>query len=81
MVFGFLLYQPFHGKGYDAVVVKVPPGSSAGEIGDLLSSKDVVDSGFFFALRARLSGDRGKLRAGTVHAASGRCPTRTRSRR
>jgi uncharacterized YceG family protein len=64
-VFGFLLYQPFHGKGYDAVVVKVPPGSSARQIGDLLASKDVVDSGFFFALRARLGGDRGKLRAGT----------------
>jgi UPF0755 protein len=64
-VFGFMLYQPFHGKGYDAVVVKIPPGSSAGEIGDLLSSKGVVDSGFFFALRARLGGDRGNLRAGT----------------
>ena len=65
VVFAFMLYQPFHGKGYDAVVVRIPPGSSAGEIGDLLSSKDVVDSGFFFALRARLGGDRGKLRAGT----------------
>jgi len=64
-VFAFMLYQPFHGKGYDAVVVKVPQGSSAGDIGDLLSSKGVVDSGFFFALRARLGGDRGKLRAGT----------------
>jgi uncharacterized YceG family protein len=65
VVFAFLLFQPFHGKGYDAVVVKVPPGSSAREIGDLLSSKGVVESGFFFALRARVSGDRGKLRAGT----------------
>jgi UPF0755 protein len=65
VVFGFLLYQPFHGKGYDAVVVKVPEGSSAGQIGDLLSSKGVVESGFFFALRARLAGDRSKLRAGT----------------
>jgi UPF0755 protein len=64
-VFVFMLYQPFHGQGYDAVVVKIPPGSSAGEIGDLLSSKGVVESGFFFALRARLGGDRGKLRAGT----------------
>jgi UPF0755 protein len=64
-VVGFMLYQPFHGKGYDAVVVKIPQGSSAGEIGDLLASKGVVESGFFFALRARLGGDRGKLRAGT----------------
>jgi UPF0755 protein len=64
-VFAFMLFQPFHGKGYDAVVVKVPPGASAGDIGDLLAKNDVVDSGFFFALRARVSGDRGKLRAGT----------------
>jgi UPF0755 protein len=64
-VFAVMLYQPFHGKGYDAVVVRIPAGSSAGDIGDLLAAKDVVDSGFFFALRARLGGDRGKLRAGT----------------
>ena len=64
-VFAVMLYQPFHGKGYDAVVVRIPPGSSAGQIGDLLSSKGVVESGFFFALRARVEGDRGKLRAGT----------------
>ena len=64
-VFGFMLYQPFHGKGYGAVVLKIPPGSSAGNIGDLLASKGVVESGFFFAFRARLGGDRGKLRAGT----------------
>jgi uncharacterized YceG family protein len=64
-VFAFMLYQPFHGKGYDAVVVRIPPGSSAGDIGKLLSSKGVVESGFFFALRARVDGDRGKLQAGT----------------
>jgi UPF0755 protein len=64
-VFGFMLYQPFHGQGYDAVVVKIPQGSSSGDIGDLLASRGVVESGFFFALRARLGGDRGKLRAGT----------------
>ena len=55
-VFAFMTYQPFHGKGYDAVVVKIPPGSSAGDIGELLSSKGVVESGFFFALRARAGG-------------------------
>jgi UPF0755 protein len=64
-VFAVMLYQPFHGKGYDAVVVKIPQGASTAEIGDLLASKDVVDSGFFFEIRARLGGDRGKLRAGT----------------
>jgi UPF0755 protein len=64
-VVAFMTYQPFHGKGYGAVVVKIPEGSSAGDVGDLLADKGVVDSGFFFALRARLAGDRGKLRAGT----------------
>jgi UPF0755 protein len=64
-VIAFMTYQPFHGKGYGAVVVKIPEGSNAGDIGKLLARNDVVDSGVFFELRARLSGDRGKLRAGT----------------
>jgi UPF0755 protein len=64
-VVAFMTYQPFHGKGYGAVVVNIPEGTSTGDIGDLLARNQVVDSGFFFALRARLAGDRGKLRAGT----------------
>jgi uncharacterized YceG family protein len=64
-VFAVLLFQPFHSKGYDAVVVRIPPGSSTSEIGDLLAAKGIVDSGFFFEVRARLGGDRGKIRAGT----------------
>jgi UPF0755 protein len=64
-VFAVMLYQPFHGKGYDRVVVTIPQGASTGEIGDLLAAKDVIDSSFFFEVRARLGGDRGKLRAGT----------------
>jgi UPF0755 protein len=64
-VFAVLLFQPFHSKGYDAVVVTIPPGSSTGDIGDILADKGIVDSGFFFEIRARLGGDRGKLRAGT----------------
>ncbi|MEA2275229.1 MAG: hypothetical protein QOC78_189 [Solirubrobacteraceae bacterium] len=63
--FCFLLFQPFHGTGYGSVTVQVPSGSSAGQIGDLLASKGVVRSGFFFSLRARLDGDRANLRAGT----------------
>jgi uncharacterized YceG family protein len=64
-VVAFMTYQPFHGKGYGAVVVKIPEGTSARDIGDMLANQNVVDSGFFFALRARVAGDRGKLRAGT----------------
>jgi UPF0755 protein len=64
-VFAVLLFQPFHSKGYDRVVVTIPAGSSTRQIGDLLAKKGVVDSGLFFEIRARLGGDRGKLRAGT----------------
>jgi UPF0755 protein len=66
-VVGFLLYQPFHGKGFGTVIVTIPQGLGARQIGDLLAKRDVVDSGFFFGLRARINGDRSKLRAGTFH--------------
>ncbi len=62
--FAFLLFQPRHGSGSGAVVVTVPAGATAGEIGDLLADRGVVQSSFFFSLRARLSGDRSKLRSG-----------------
>jgi uncharacterized YceG family protein len=65
LVFAFLLFQPMHGKGYGNVAVRVAPGSSATQIGTQLEQAKVVDSGFFFALRARLDGKRSKLRAGT----------------
>jgi UPF0755 protein len=62
--FAFLLFQPKHGSGHGTVVLNVPTGATAGEIGDLLADRGVVQSGFFFSLRARLSGDRSKLRSG-----------------
>jgi uncharacterized YceG family protein len=65
LVFAYLLFQPLHGQGYGNVAVRVAPGSSATQIGDQLEKAKVVDSGFFFALRARLDGKRSKLRAGT----------------
>jgi UPF0755 protein len=58
------IYTPFKGDGSGRVAVTIPAGSSAGEVGDLLAAKGVVDSGFFFSLRATLGGDRDKLRAG-----------------
>jgi UPF0755 protein len=63
--FAVLLFQPFHGDGSGAVVVKVPAGAGAKQIGDQLADRGVVRSGFFFSLRARLRGDRDKLRSGT----------------
>jgi len=59
------LFQPLHGDGGDRVTVRVPAGASASEVGDLLERSGVVSSSFFFELRARLSGKRGDLRAGT----------------
>jgi UPF0755 protein len=56
--------QPFGGDGTGSVTVTIPQGSSAGRIGDVLSSAGVVDSGFIFSIRASLSGARGDLRSG-----------------
>jgi peptidoglycan lytic transglycosylase G len=65
--FAYRLFQPGHDDG-DArrpVRVTIPQGSAAGEIGRLLARRGVVDSSFFFGLRARLDGKRGELKAGT----------------
>ncbi len=63
-------FQPFHGDGSGKVVVKIPKGSSVGEVGELLEKKGVISSGFiidgatFFQGRVSLSGDRSNLIAG-----------------
>ena len=59
------LFQPGHGDGTGRVRVVVPQGSTASQVGDLLAERGVVDSSFFFGLRARLAGQRSDLRAGT----------------
>jgi uncharacterized YceG family protein len=63
--FGLSLFQPFKGDGSGSVVVKVPAGATAGDVGDLLAARGVVGSSFFFQLRARLNGQRGRLKTGT----------------
>ncbi len=62
--FLYRLYEPGADAGQGRVAVTIPLGSSAEQIGRLLAEKDVVDSRFFFSLRARLGGDN--LRAGTL---------------
>ncbi len=59
------IIQPFHGEGGAAVRVTIPSGATAGEIGDVLERDGVVASSTVFGLRARLSGKRGDLKAGT----------------
>lgn len=63
--FGVSLYQPGKGSGKGAaIVVQMPRGASARDIGDLLARRGVVSSGFFFSLRASISGQRSDLRNG-----------------
>jgi UPF0755 protein len=59
------IYQPGKGDGSGRVVVQVPRGASVGEIGDLLADRGVIDSPFFFRLRAKLAGAGGDLKSGT----------------
>jgi UPF0755 protein len=63
------LYQPLKGDGDQPVSVRIPPGSSAGQIGELLAARDVVSSKTFFSLRARLEG--GTLKSGTFRLRRG----------
>jgi uncharacterized YceG family protein len=64
------LFQPFHGDGSGKVVVKIPKGSSVGEVGDLLEKKGVISGGFIipgstlFQARVTLDGKRSSLFAG-----------------
>jgi UPF0755 protein len=60
------LFQPFGGgDGSGGVVVRIPNGASSGEIADLLETRGVIPSSFFFGLRASLSGKRSELKSGT----------------
>jgi UPF0755 protein len=61
------LFQPFHGSPRGRVTVTIPAHAGSGKVGDLLASRGVVSSGFFFRIRAALSGDQNSLRAGTYH--------------
>jgi UPF0755 protein len=58
------LFQPFAGAGHGKVIVDIPKGSSSSAIGSILARDGVVSSGFFFELRAFVTGKRGDLRSG-----------------
>lgn len=65
------IFEPFKGDGSGNVVVRVPAGVNAGDVGGILADKGVVSSAFFFELRATLGGDRANLRAGTYKLSKG----------
>jgi UPF0755 protein len=60
----FSVFQPGKGDGHGKVAVVIPSGADARQIGDLLASKGIVSSGFFFNLRATITGKRGEFKAG-----------------
>ncbi|MEJ7797652.1 MAG: endolytic transglycosylase MltG [Solirubrobacteraceae bacterium] len=60
-----MLFQPFGSAQGAPVKVTIPSGSSAGDIGDTLSSSGVVASGLLFSVRATLAGKRADLRSGS----------------
>jgi peptidoglycan lytic transglycosylase G len=57
-------FQPFHDDPTGAVVVTVPPGADAGQIGKLLQAAGVVDSAKLFEANATVTLRRSKLRPG-----------------
>jgi len=59
-----LLVQPFGSVEGSQVRINIPAGSGAGDIGEQLAKEGVVDSAFFFRVRATLSGKRDSLRSG-----------------
>jgi UPF0755 protein len=59
------LFQPFHGSGGKPVVVTIPKGASASEVGDLLDDSGVVSSSTMFQIRVTLAGKRSDLLPGT----------------
>jgi uncharacterized YceG family protein len=58
------LFQPFAGSGSGSLTVVIAEGEGTSQIGDELARRGVIDSSFFFGLRAALDGDRSKFRAG-----------------
>ena len=60
-----LLFGDPSGPPGAAVEVRIPDGASVERIGDILDSAGVVGNGRVWALKVRLHGDGGGLRAGT----------------
>jgi uncharacterized YceG family protein len=66
LVGAYLLFQPGKGGGEGTVQVRIPEGSSVGDIGTLLQEKGVIANPVAFAIRARISGAGANLKAGTL---------------
>jgi uncharacterized YceG family protein len=64
VVGALLTFQPFGSAEGAAVRITIPQGASTSAIAHQLANAGVVDSAFFFEMRARLSGKRGDLGSG-----------------
>ncbi len=65
------LFQPFGGDGSGKVLVTIPKGATASEIGDILDKRGVVTSSSLFQLRLKLAGKGSDIQAGSYELASG----------
>ena len=65
------LFEPLRGSSHGQITVTVPAKATSSQIGDLLARDGVIDSSFFFQLRATLAGERSSLRAGLYHLGLG----------
>lgn len=63
------LWQPFKGSGGEEIIVEIPQGSGASDVGRRLQAAGVVDSARLFTLRAIIAGDRENLPSGQVELA------------
>jgi UPF0755 protein len=63
--FAASLFQPFKGDAGQEVRVAVPRGASLDQIAELLESRGIVASSFFFQTRARLAGRSEDLKPGS----------------
>ena len=75
---GLALFQPFGGDGEGKVVVEIPKGATAGEVGEILERKDVISGGpplvsgsTLFRLRLSMAGKGGEIQSGSYVLASG----------
>ena len=62
--FAWSVFEPLKGHGHGRVDVTIPARSSVSAVGRILERQHVVSSGFFFSVRAFVSGRRGDIRPG-----------------
>jgi UPF0755 protein len=67
---GLALFQPFAGDGEGKVVVEIPKGATADEIGDILAQEGVISNASLFRVRLTLAGKGDEIVAGNYTLAN-----------